>query len=662
MSNEIKTKIRKLIDDLNYHSYKYHVLDAPELTDAQYDRMYRQLVELESQYGDIFPDSPTQRVGGEPSSKFEKVKHTILMLSLDDTFDLAEVIEFDSRIKKYLESAEEIEYSIEPKYDGLAIELNYIDGFLFKAGTRGDGSIGEDITQNIKTIKAVPLSIPKLREIDIRGEVYINIAGFKSLNAERADEGSPLFANSRNAAAGAVRQLDRSITAQRNLSVVFYGVGIVNGIEINSQSQLIEWFKENRFPTPLHFSRVLGIDNVVEKIKEIAKIRDILPFEIDGVVIKVNDFSKQHQLGTKTRSPRWAIAFKFPAYQAITKIREIIAGVGRTGVITPTAIVDPVAIGGVTVSRSTLHNWDEINRKDIRVFDTVVIERAGDVIPHIVEVLFDKRTGIEQVFDIPKTCPSCAGALVKTEDEIAIRCVNSDCPARIIEQIIHFCSRNALNIEGMGEKNVELLYNNGIVRGFTDIYKLNKDVLLKLARFGQKSADNLINAVVISKDTTLKRLIIGLGIRYTGSQGAGLIAANFSDISQLFYINKERLMAIDQLGEKTAGALASYFNDENSIMTIKTLIELGLNITNTSQVSAQPFKGKNYVITGTHMVSRAEIEEFIINNGGKLSSSVSKKTSYLIAGDFPGSKLEKAAQLGVEVISYERLIELSLVC
>ncbi|MBF0542256.1 MAG: NAD-dependent DNA ligase LigA [Nitrospirae bacterium] len=658
MNEEIKIKIRKLIDDLNYHSYKYHVLDAPELTDSEYDRMFHELAALEGQSGSIFSDSPTQRVGGELLSKFEKVKHTIPMLSLDDTFDLREVVEFDNRIKKLLESGDEIEYTIEPKYDGLAVELNYIDGLLNKAGTRGDGFIGEDITQNIKTIKTVPLSISKIKEIDIRGEVYINIADFKALNAERLTEGIQLFANSRNAAAGAVRQLDSSITAQRNLSVVFYGVGVVNGININSQVELIHWLKANRLPTPLNFTVVKGIDKVVETIKEIGSMRDTLPFEIDGAVVKVNDYGIQLQLGSKTRSPRWAVAFKFPAYLAVTKIREIVAGVGRTGAITPTAIVDPVQIGGVTVSRSTLHNWDEINRKDIRVFDTVVIERAGDVIPHIVEVLKDKRTGIEQIFDIPIKCPSCGSALVKTEDEIAIRCVNPDCLARVIEQIIHYCGRDALNIEGMGEKNVELLYNNGLVRNFTDIYRINKDDLLKLERFAEKSADNLINAIEISKDTTLKRFIIGLGIRYTGAQGAGIIAANFSDISDLFYIDKERLMAIDQLGEKTAGALAAYFNDEKSILNIKALIELGLKITNTAQISNLPFKGKTFVITGTHKVGRSEIEEFIISNGGKVSSSVSKKTTYLVAGDAPGSKLNKAQQLGIEVIDYERLMEL----
>lgn len=678
MQDEIKSKIKKLVDELNRHSHNYHVLDAPLITDAEYDRMFHELIELEEKYQYFLPNSPTKRVGAAPLDKFEKVRHTIPMLSLDDTTSQQDVIEFDKRMKKLLDTEEEIEYTIEPKYDGLAVELNYIDGYLNKAGTRGDGFIGEDITHSIKTINSIPLKIetfhkgssftllsnePNIKEIDLRGEVYINTSDFNRLNIERQAQDLPLFANSRNAAAGAVRQLDPSITAQRRLSIVFYGIGAVkpqggfqNGVEIISQSQLIAWLKANHFPVPLSFAVVKGINKVIEKIKEIMEMRGVLPFEIDGAVVKVNDFSLQTRLGTKTRSPRWAVAFKFPAYQAVTKIKEIVAGVGRTGAITPAAILEPVVIGGVTVSRSTLHNFEEIKRKDIRVFDTVLIERAGDVIPHIVEVIKDKRTGKEVIFNIPERCPSCGSGIVRVEDETAVRCINQSCPAQVIERIIYFCSRDAMNIEGMGERMVELLYNKGLIRDFTDIYRLKKDVLINLERLGEKSADNLITAIEQSKDTTLKRFIQGLGIRYIAQQGAQLIASNFRDIEDLFYVNVERLMLIDQLGEKTAGAVASYFNDERNIITIKTLIELGVRISNsTLAINELPLQGRIFVITGTHEVQRSVVEEFIINNGGHVSGAVSKKTSFLVAGRDPGSKLDKARKFGIEIISYERL-------
>jgi DNA ligase (NAD+) len=661
----IETKIKQLTDALNLHSYKYHVLDTPAISDTEYDRMFAELKELERLSGNILPDSPTLRAGHKPADKFDKVAHTIPMLSLDDTNEFDELIEFENRINKLLDFEtinEEIEYCVEPKYDGLAVELKYLNGYLHKASTRGDGYIGEDITQNIKTIQTVPLrliqDIPK--EIDIRGEVYINKADFKSINEQRELEGLPLFANSRNAGAGAVRQLDPSITAKRNLSIVCYGVGVVDGIKLSTQSELINWLNNNRFPVPILYTQVKGIEQVITRIKEIGQLRDTLPFEIDGAVVKVNDFYLQSRLGIKTRSPRWAIAFKFQARTAITKIKDIIASVGRTGTITPVAITNPVEIGGVIVSRSTLHNWDELRRKDIRIGDTIIIERAGDVIPHIDRVLTEHRTGIEQVYIVPYICPSCGSDLQVNEEEIAIRCVNINCIAQIIEKIKHFTSKNAMNIEGMGEKQVELLYKNGLIASIIDIYRLKKDDLIKLERFGERSSSNLIAAIEKSKDTTLKRFIIALGIRYTGVGGAELLASNFADIRELFHVNIERLLTHDGLGDKTAGALAAYFNDDNSIETINTLIELGVKITNASITNdtgqaQQPFTGLTFVITGTHPVARSEIEELIINNGGKVSSSVSKKTSYIVAGDAPGSKLEKAVKLEIKVINFESL-------
>jgi len=663
---QIKQEIEKLVKELNYHCYRYYVLDSPVISDEEYDKLYQRLKELEDKYHYILPDSPTQRVGAPPLDKFEKVKHTEPMLSLDNAFSHEDVREFDKRVKRLLGTDKNIEYTVEPKYDGLAIELSYRKGFLYKASTRGDGYEGEDVTQNIKTIKSVPLKIENVQDIpeliDIRGEVYMDIDEFENLNKEREKMGEPVFANPRNAAAGSVRQLDPSITASRKLHLACYGIGAVKGIEFKTQQELITWLEKSRFPIPVIVKTVKGIEKVIEAIKEIEEKRKTFPFETDGAVIKVNDFSLQKALGVKTREPRWAIAYKFPAHQGTTKIVDIQGSVGRTGVITPFAIFEPIKIGGVTVTRSTLHNWDEIERKDIRIGDTVIVERAGDVIPHVIGVIKEKRTGKEKKVPIPERCPVCGAKAVREEGEVAVRCIGISCPAQVQERIIHFASRQAMDIEGLGEKNVELLYSKGLIKTFVDLYKLKKEDIINLPRFAEKSAQNLINAIEKSKTTTLSRFLFALGILHVGEYASKLIARNFEKLEDLFYVKPEEILKIKQIGEKIAHSVSDFFNDSENIKTLKTLKSLGLKITNPDYIGKtkeqRPLEGKTFVITGTLPKPRNEIEELIERLGGHASSSVSKNTNYVIVGEEPGSKLQKAQKLGVKTISYDEFLRL----
>jgi DNA ligase (NAD+) len=662
----IKQQIEKLVKDLNYHSYRYYVLDSPVISDEEYDRLYFHLKDLEEKYHYILPDSPTQRVGAPPLDKFEKVRHAEPMLSLDNAFSHDDIGEFDRRIKRLLKTDEEIEYTVEPKYDGLALELTYRDGLLYKASTRGDGYEGEDVTQNIKTIKSVPVKIVEVDKIpeviDIRGEIYMDINEFEKLNRDREKKGEPLFANPRNAAAGSVRQLDSSITAGRKLHLACYGIGLVRGLDLRSQSEFIGWLKKARFPTPAVLKTAKGIDKVIQVVKEIEQKRKDFPFETDGAVIKVNDLGLQKQLGMKTREPRWATAYKFAAHQGTTKILDIQGSVGRTGVITPFAIFEPVRIGGVTVSRSTLHNWDEMERKDIRIGDTVVVERAGDVIPHVIAVIKDKRTGREKHFPIPEKCPACGSKVIREEGEVAVRCVSLHCPAQVQEKIIHFASRGGMDIEGLGEKNVGLLYSNGLIRHFEDIYKLKKEDLIELPRFAEKSAQNLIDAIEKSKRANLARFLYALGILHVGEYAAKLLAKNFRKIEDLYHVKPERIMEIRQIGEKIASSVSLFFGDEKNIRTLEALKGRGLSLSNPDFVSGEKeeksLEGLTFVITGTLPKARKEIEDLIESNGGRVSSSVSASTNYVIVGEEPGSKLQKAKSLGVKTISYEELMRI----
>ncbi len=665
--SKVIKEINKLVKELNEHNYRYHVLDAPVISDAEYDSLFRQLKELEETYQYVLPDSPTRRVGAPPLDKFEKVKHTEPMLSLGNAFSHDEVREFDQRVKRFLKSDNEVEYTIEPKYDGLAMELSYKKGLLERASTRGDGYEGEDVTTNIKTIKAIPLKIEGVDipdEIDIRGEVYIDTEEFEKLNKEREKSNEPLFANPRNAAAGAVRQLDSSITVQRKLHMACYGVGATKGAEFKSQADFVSWLRKAHFPVSGILDVVVGVEKVLDSIKKIEVGRSTFPFETDGAVIKVNSFYLQKELGIKTREPRWAIAFKFPAHQGTTVIEDIIASVGRTGAITPVAIMKPVKIGGVTVSRSTLHNWDEIKRKDIRIHDTVVVERAGDVIPHVVTVIKEKRTGEEKPFPPPNKCPVCGSHVVREEGEVAFRCIGLNCSAQVLERIMHYASRGAMDIEGLGEKNVELLFNNGLIKHFADLYTLRKEQLLELPRFAEKSARNLIDAIERSKKTTLSRFLFALGIVHVGEYAAKQLARHYQKIEDLYRVQPGHIIEIKQMGEKLAESISGFFSEKENLKTLDTLKKLGVKISNPDYEAATkkergPLDGLTIVVTGTLSRPRNEIEELVERLGGHAAGSVSKKTSYVIAGEEAGSKLEKAKALGVKVISegeFEKMV------
>ena len=660
--------IQKLVNELNEHNYRYHVLDAPAIADAEYDALFRQLKELEEKYHYRTPDSPTQRVGAPPLDRFEKVKHTEPMLSLDNAFSHDEIREFDQRAKRFLQSDEEIEYTIEPKYDGLAMELTYEQGLFTRASTRGDGYEGEDVTTNVRTIKAIPLRIEGghiPEKVDIRGEVFMHIDEFEKLNREREKNEEPLFANPRNAAAGAIRQLDSTITEKRKLHMACYGVGAMTGIRFASQHDLNKWLTENRFPVPLGFSTAHGIEKAIDAVKKIESERAKLSFEIDGAVIKANDFKLQRELGFKTREPRWAIAYKFPAHQGTTVIENIIVNVGRTGALTPVAIMKPVRIGGVTVSRSTLHNWDEIERKDIRIGDAVVVERAGDVIPHVVAVISEKRTGGEKQFLPPVVCPVCGSHIEREEGEVAFRCIGLNCPAQVVTRIMHYASRGAMDIEGLGEKNVELLFNHGLIKHFADLYAITREQLLELPRFADKSARNLIDAIARSKHTTLSRYLFALGILHVGESAARLLARHFEKIEDLYQVKSERIIAIKQMGEKLAQSLSGFFGDKENLLTLDRLKNLGMVISNPDyEAGANKERGPLYsltiVVTGTLSRPRNEIEELIERLGGHATSSVSKKTSYVLAGEEAGGKkLEKAGTLGITVITEAEFIKMT---
>ncbi|MBI5100553.1 MAG: NAD-dependent DNA ligase LigA [Nitrospirae bacterium] len=666
ISPEIKKEIEALVKELNYHSYQYYVLDSPVISDAEYDREYRRLKDLEEKYDYILPDSPTRRVGAPPLEKFDKVAHSEPMLSLDNAFSYDELREFDKRAKKLLGSPDEIIYTVEPKYDGLAIELIYKNGSLVRAATRGDGYTGEDVTRNIKTIKSVPLKIEGPSEIpdeiDIRGEIYMNISEFEKLNRQREENGDQIFANPRNAAAGSIRQLDSAVTAARRLHLACYGAAGVKEMPAYSHFEFIEWLRKAKFPVPAKLKIVKGMEEAIEAVSGLEAQRQSFPFDIDGAVIKINDFLLQQKLGSRTREPRWAIAYKFKAQQGTTVIMDIKGGVGRTGVITPYAIFKPVRIGGVTVSRSTLHNWEEINRKDIRVGDTVVVERAGDVIPHVISVNKELRTGRELPVMAPEKCPACGSAVTKEEGEVAVKCVSLHCPAQLQEKLIHFASRGGMEIEGLGEKNIRLLCDRGLVRHFEDIYKLTKQDLLHLPRFAEKSAQNLISAIEKSKRVSLARFLFAIGILHVGEYASKVLAANFRKLEDLYHVTPEKVLGIKQMGEKIAGSVSAFFNDEKNVGLLDSMLKLGITISNPDYAKEKtrpgPLEGLSFVITGTLPVPRKEVETLIEKNGGHTTSAVSSSTSYLLAGDGPGSKLSKAKALGVRIISYDELLRM----
>ena len=662
MSEKIKTAIRKRVEELraslHHHNYRYYVLDDPEVSDEEYDRLMQELIRIEAEWPQLASsDSPTARVGAPPLSKFENVSHRIPMLSLDNAFAEQDILAFDERVRKLLKSDQPILYTAEPKLDGLAVELVYEEGALKTASTRGDGITGEVVTANIKTIPSVPLVIRKTPSavlpslLEVRGEVFIGLEGFRRLNQERSDQGLPLFANPRNAAAGSLRQLDSGVTAKRPLEIFFYGVGIVTGLNFKSHWQLLQSLQQFGFRINPLTQPLVKVNAVLDFYRMLQQRRHSLPYEIDGMVAKVDRIEDQHQLGSTSRSPRWAIAYKFAAIQATTTIEAIEVQVGRTGALTPVAHLRPVQVGGVTVSRATLHNEDEIRKKDIRIGDTALVQRAGDVIPEVVKIIASKRTGNEIVFRMPDRCPACSSEVVREEDQAATRCVNIDCPAQIKERIKHFAAKGAFDIDGMGNKLVEQMVERGLIRSFGDIFQLDKTAVENLDRMGSKSAQNLIDAVENSKKLPFDRFIYALGIRYVGEHVSKIIADHYHHLDRLVKASREELEAIEGIGPVVAKSIETFFNSAENRNTLAMLLERGVRIEYGVPQKGNRLQGKIFVLTGSlAKLSRNQARELIEAAGGKVSGSVSGKTDFLVAGEAPGSKLKRAEELGVVVL------------
>jgi len=654
-----KKRILELREKINYHNYRYYVLDSPEIPDQEYDRLFRELEDLEKKYPHLVtPDSPTQRVGAPPLESFKAVTHTIPMLSLDNAFTEEEIVEFDQRLKRFLKDDSPITYVAEPKLDGLAVELVYIDGILNVGSTRGDGITGEDVTQNLRTIKTVPLrflhkdseKIPS--RLEVRGEVYMKIKAFQELNRTREEKGEPKFANPRNAAAGSLRQLDSSITAKRPLDIFFYGLGVVEGYSFSSHWEVLQTLPRWGFKVNPKIELCQNIKEVIEYYHQMEKIREELDYEIDGVVIKVNDLALQEKLGTISRSPRWAIAYKFSPQKGTTKIIDIIPQVGRTGAITPVAVMEPVFLSGVKVSRATLHNQDEIDKKDIRIGDTVIVQRAGDVIPEVVSAVKEKRTGKEVPFKIPSKCPVCGSSVVRLKGEAIHRCINLSCPAQLKKSIKHFASKRAMDIDGLGDKLIEKLVDEGLIRNVADLYQLKVEDLARLERMAEKSATNIINAIKKSKERDLERFIYALGIRHVGEHIAKILAEKYPQLEKLMEASEEELVQIDEIGPEVARSIVSFFTQKSNRELISRLKEVGIKISAPKKKKETKLQGKTFVFTGAlSQFTREEAKRLVESLGGKVSSSVSKNTDYVVAGADPGSKYEKAKALGVTILN-----------
>jgi DNA ligase (NAD+) len=657
------SRYRELCTELHRHNTLYHVYDRPEIPDAAFDRLFRELQEIEKQFPDLIsPTSPSLRVGAPPLDKFEPVRHSLPMLSLENALDEQEMRDFDERTRRFLASDEPVEYVCEPKMDGVAVELVYRDGRFVLGSTRGDGLTGEKITENLRTISTIPLELgdecPPL--LEVRGEIYMDLAAFRNLNREREEEGLAVFANPRNASAGSLRQLDSSITARRPLQICCYGVGQIEGPLPATHYQLLEQLHRRGMRVHLDKIRLArGIDEVIGCFRELEAIRELLPFEIDGMVVKVNRLDLQRELGEKTRTPRWAIAWKFPPRQAVTEVEDIVLQVGRTGAITPVARLRPVEVSGVIVSRASLHNWDEIARLDVRIGDRVVVERAGDVIPDVVRVLPEHRTGDERQVALPETCPSCGGPVTKLEGEVVPRCQELSCPARVLEALKHFVSRRAMDIDGLGEKTLEQLLQRGLVRSLADLYRLTKEDLLACERMGEKSSDNLLLAIEASKQRTLDRLLHALGIRHVGEHLARLLARQFGSLEELAAANRDQLLAIHEIGPQVADSVVDFFARDRNRGILEELQRAGVEPRAEARRAGGPLTGKSFVFTGSLVhYKRKQAQDMVEQMGGRAAGSVSKKTDYVVAGSDAGSKLDRARELGVTILSEEEFGQL----
>lgn len=645
-----KNRAEQLRKELNHHIYRYYVENENDIEDYEYDMLMRELKSIEEEYPELLTaDSPTHRVGGTADKNmFSSVTHIVKMESLQDAFDKSEVLDFDRKVKEVCPDAT---YVVEPKIDGLSVSLEYSNGVISRGSTRGDGVTGEDITANLKTVRSIPLAIKeKLPFIEVRGEVYMpKEKFFEIVKKQELNEEKP-FKNPRNAAAGSLRQKDPKITSQRGLDIFVFNIQQIDGKDLQTHKQSLDYIKSLGFKTIPFYNEFDNIDDVMKELDRIGSIRGTLPYDIDGAVIKVNRFDQREKLGSTAKCPKWALAWKYPPEEKKTKLIDIEINVGRTGVLTPTAVFEPVLVAGSTVSRATLHNEDFINEKGIRIGDTVVIRKAGDIIPEVLEV--SEHAENSEPYKMPDTCPSCGEKVTREAGEAAIRCNNPDCPAQLLRMLIHFCSRDAMDIEGLGDANLELLVNEGMLKTAADIYKLDFDKVAEFERLGKKSAENLKRAVEKSKENDLGKLIFALGIRHIGQKAAKLLADRFSDMDGIISASKEEILSIDGYGEIMAESVADFFSHPQAVELINDLKAAGVNMRSEKKVIDNRFEGKTFVLTGTlSRFTRTQASEVIETYGGKTSSSVSKKTDYVLAGEAAGSKLQKAQDLGVKIIS-----------
>lgn len=651
-----KARAEELRKELNHHIFRYYVENENDISDFEYDMLMRELVSIEEAYPELLtPDSPTHRVGGQADGQFEKVVHTVKMESLQDAFDISEVEDFNRRVT---DTVKNVSYVVEPKIDGLSVSLEYVNGVFTRGSTRGDGNVGEDITANLRTVKSIPLRLKKdIPFIEVRGEVYMPRDVFYKIVEEQEINGEKLFKNPRNAAAGSLRQKDPKITSKRNLDIFVFNIQRIEGKELHSHFESLEYIKELGFKTVPFFTKFDNIGDVLKEIDRIGSVRYTLPFDIDGAVIKVDDFSQREVLGSTAKVPRWALAWKYPPEEKETTLLDVEINVGRTGVLTPTGIFSPVILAGTTVSRATLNNEDFIKEKDIRIGDTVIIRKAGDIIPEVVSVVAHRKDSVP--FEYPKNCPSCGAPVFREEGESAVRCDNPDCPAQLLRVLIHFCSRDAMDIDGLGDAVVETFVNQGLIGKISDIYRLDYEKISQLEGMGKKSADNIRNAVEKSKQNDLSRLLFAFGIRHIGQKASKLLTDKFGTLDNIMNASKEELLTIDGFGEVMADSVIEFFSLEQTKQMISKLKEFGLNMESQRTIKDNRFEGMTFVLTGTLTnFTRNEAQEIIESYGGKAASSVSKKTTYVLAGEAAGSKLKKANELGVKVISEEEFGEM----
>ncbi|MGC9070600.1 MAG: NAD-dependent DNA ligase LigA [Elusimicrobiales bacterium] len=659
---EAAKRIEELKRVINRHNYLYYVENKPEITDLEFDKLLNELKELEKRFPNLItPDSPTQKVGGMASSDFKPVKHTPPMLSLDNCYSEEELNEWYERIKKIIKT-NEFDLICEAKIDGLSCAVEYRDGLFFKASTRGDGQIGEDVTENVKTIPSLPLKIdtPKNSIIEFRGEVYLTKKEFEEINLQQIKNGEEPFSNPRNAASGSLRQKDPRITAKRKLRFAVHSYGRIEGFnEPKTQEEYFELSKKLMIPINPFWKKVKNLNEVIEFYNEMSEKRNMLDFEIDGVVVKVNDFDLRKILGETAKNPRWAIAFKFKAEQAKTLLKDVIFSVGRTGIVTPVAVLEPVRCGGVIISSSTLHNFDEIKRLDVKIGDKVIVERAGDVIPKIVRAVKEERNGNEKEIKIPSKCPSCNSELFREENEVYIRCINPNCAAQLKKSILHFASRDAMNIEGLGENTVDDLLEKGLIKKISDIYHLKKEDLLKLELFKDKKAENLLKQIENSKKQNLDKVIYALGIRHVGEKTARTLSEKFKNIDSLMNAKLDELSSIAEIGPIIAQSIYNFFNQKSVRTLIKELKDAGINMNYHEEKRGEKLKALTFVFTGElKNMTRADAENKVMELGGKVSSSVSSKTSFVVVGENPGSKYEKAKKIGVKIINEDEFLKM----